>query len=47
VFFLPLVVYAFVRVVSKARPRQRRFVSLPVRSSTAAVLLAEPNDDER
>jgi MFS family permease len=45
-FFLPLVVYAFVRVVSKTRPIQRRFISLPFRSSSAAAMLAEPVDDE-
>jgi MFS family permease len=45
-FFLPLVVYAFVRVVSKTRPIQRGFISLPFRSSSAAAMLAEPVDDE-
>lgn len=45
-FFLPLAIYALVRVVFKARPSQRRFVSLPPRSSTAAALLADISDDE-
>lgn len=45
-FFLPLAIYALVRVVFIARPIERRFVSLPPRSSTAAALLAEPSEDE-
>lgn len=45
-FFLPLVVYAFVRVVSKTRPIQRRFISLPFRSSSAAAMLAEVSEEE-
>jgi MFS family permease len=45
-FFLPLAIYALIRVVFVARPIQRRFVSLPPRSSTAAALLAEPSEDE-
>lgn len=45
-FFLLLVAYAFVRTVSTAHPIQRRFISLPFRSSTAAALLAEPSDEE-
>jgi len=45
-FFAPLVVYALIRVVSIAHPIQRRFVSLPARSSTAAAMLAEPSEDE-
>ena len=44
-FFLPLVVYAFVRIIFTTRPKQRRFISLPYRSSTAAELLAEPSND--
>jgi len=45
-FFLPVAVYALGRIIFKARPGQRRFISLPARSSTAAALLAEPSDDE-
>lgn len=45
-YFVPLALYALVRIISKARPIQRRFVNLPPRSSTAAVLLAEPDIDE-
>ncbi|MEA3503559.1 MAG: hypothetical protein U9R47_12330 [Actinomycetota bacterium] len=45
-FFLPLVVYALARIIFTARPKQRRFISLPYRSSTAAALLAEPSDEE-
>jgi MFS family permease len=45
-FFVPLAIYALTRVVFIARPVQRRFVSLPPRSSTAAALLAEPSEDE-
>jgi MFS family permease len=44
--FLPLAIYALVRIIFKARPIQRRFVSLPPRSSTAAALLAGTSDDE-
>jgi MFS family permease len=44
-FFLPLALYAFARIVFTARPRQRRFINLPARSSTAAALLAEPSDE--
>lgn len=46
-FFLPVVVYALGRIIFKAHPGQRRFISLPARSSTAAALLAEPSDDEQ
>jgi len=45
-FFVPLAVYAFGRIIFTARPKQRRFISLPHRSSTAAAMLAEPSDDE-
>ncbi len=45
-FFVPLAVYALGRIVFTARPRQRRFISLPHRSSTAAAMLAEPSGDE-
>ena len=45
-FFVPLAIYALILVVFIARPIQRRFVSLPPRSSTAAALLAEPSEDE-
>lgn len=45
-FFLPLVVYAFARIIFTARPKQGRFVSLPYRSSTAAALLADPSGDD-
>lgn len=46
-FFVPLVAYALVRIVFTVRPKQRRFISLPHRSSTAAAMLAEPSGDER
>ncbi|MFV1999790.1 MAG: MFS transporter [Acidimicrobiia bacterium] len=46
IYFAPLVVYAFVRIVSKTRPKQREFISLPPRSSTAAALLVESSDDD-
>ena len=45
-FFVPLAIYALIRVVFITRPIQRRFVSLPPRSSTAAAMLAEPSEDE-
>ena len=45
-YFVPLVVYAVVRIIVKERPNQRNFVSLPARSSTAAVLLADPRNDD-
>ena len=45
VYCVPLAIYAFVRILSKARPKQRRFLNLPPRSSTAAVLLADPSQD--
>jgi MFS family permease len=45
-FFVPLAVYALIRVVFIAGPIQQRFVSLPPRSSTAAALLAEPSEPE-
>jgi MFS family permease len=44
-YCVPLAMYAFVRIVFKARPKQRRFLNLPPRSSTAAVLLADPSAD--
>ena len=44
IYFVPLVVFAFVRIIFNERPTQREFVSLPPRSSTAAALLAEPSD---
>ncbi len=45
-YFVPLSVYALWRIISRARPEQRDFVSLPPRSSTAAVLLADASDDD-
>ena len=45
-FFLPLVLYAFGRIVFTTRPKQRRFINLPYRSSTAAAMLAEPSEEE-
>jgi len=45
-YCVPLAIYAFVRIVSKARPKQRRFLILPPRSSTAALLLADPSNEE-
>lgn len=44
-YCVPLGIYTFVRIVSKAQPKQRRFLILPPRSSTAAVLLADPSED--
>ena len=46
IYFVPLGIYALVRIVFKARPSQREFVNLPPRSSTAAVLLAESSEEE-
>lgn len=46
-FFLPVALYGLARVMFMARPIQRRFISLPARSSTAAALLAEPSDDDQ
>jgi MFS family permease len=46
IYFVPLGLYALVRIIFNARPSQRKFVNLPPRSSTAAVLLAEASDDE-
>ncbi|MEA3511943.1 MAG: MFS transporter [Actinomycetota bacterium] len=44
--FVPLVLYALVRIVFTARPKQRRFINLPYRSSTAAAMLAEPSKED-
>jgi len=44
--FLPLATYALARIVFTKRPRQRRFISIPFRSSTAAALLAEPTHQD-
>jgi MFS family permease len=44
--FVPLVLYALARIVFTTRPKQRRFINLPYRSSTAAALLAEPSEEE-
>jgi len=45
-FFLPLVLYALARIIFTARPKQRRFINLPYRSSTAAAMLADPTKEE-
>jgi MFS family permease len=45
-YCVPLAIYTFVRIVSKARPKQRRFLNLPPRSSTAALLLADPSKED-
>jgi MFS family permease len=45
-YFVPLVVYALLRIIFNTRPTQREFVNLPPRSSSAAVLLAESSDEE-
>jgi MFS family permease len=45
-YFVPLVAYAFIRIVFKDRPSQGEFVNLPLRSSTAAVLLADPSKED-
>jgi len=44
-FFVPVAVYAMVRILTAVRPSQGRFISLPPRSSTAAPALADPRDD--
>ena len=44
-FFVPVAVYAVVRILTAVRPSQGRFISLPPRSSTAAPALADPRDD--
>ncbi|MGB5736734.1 MAG: MFS transporter [Thiohalocapsa sp.] len=44
-FFVPVAVYAVVRILTAVRPSQGRFISLPPRSSTAAPVLADPRDD--
>lgn len=44
--FVPLVLYALARIVFTVRPKQRRFINLPYRSSTAAALLAEPSEED-
>ena len=44
-FFVPIAVYAVVRIVRKARPAQQRFINLPPRSSTGAPLLADRQED--
>ncbi|MCH8985706.1 MAG: MFS transporter [Acidobacteria bacterium] len=46
-FFLPVTVYALVRVVFRDRPIQRRFINLPHRSSTAAAMLADRSREKR
>ncbi len=46
-FFLPVALYGLVRIIVIVHPSQRRFISLPARSSTAAALLAEPSDEEQ
>jgi len=45
VAFVPLVIYALARIIFTARPKQRRFINLPHRSSTAAAMLAEPSEE--
>ena len=44
--FVPLALYALARIIFTVRPKQRSFVNLPHRSSTAAALLAEPSEEE-
>ena len=44
-FFVPVAVYAVVRILTAVRPSQGRFINLPPRSSTAAPVLANPRDD--
>ena len=43
--FIPTIAYAIVRIVSKARPPQERFIGLPPRSSPAVALLADEAGD--
>lgn len=45
-FFLPVVAYSLLRIISKARPLQQRFLNLPPRSSIAVALLADPTDGD-
>lgn len=45
-FFVPIAAYSVVRIVRRARPEQRKFINLPPRSSTAAPVLADRQDDE-
>ncbi|MEA2010859.1 MAG: MFS transporter, partial [Actinomycetota bacterium] len=44
--FVPLVLYALARIIFTARPKQRRFINLPYRSSTGVALLAEPSEED-
>ncbi|MDF1595966.1 MAG: MFS transporter [Acidimicrobiia bacterium] len=46
-FFAPVAAYSLYRLMTKARPGQKQFVSLPPRTSLVAARLAEPrpNDD--
>ena len=46
-FFVPVAVYAVVRIITVVRPSQGRFISLPPRSSTAAPVLADTRDDDQ
>ncbi len=45
-FFAPVAAYSLYRLVTKARPGQKRFVSLPPRTSLMAARLAEPRPDD-
>jgi len=45
-YFVPLSIYALLRIIVKKPPVQRDFVSLHPRSSTAAVLLAESSETD-
>lgn len=45
-FFVPLAAYALMQILFRKRPIQRKFLSLPYRSSTAAAMLAAPSEDE-
>jgi MFS family permease len=44
-FFAPVAAYSLYRLVTKARPGQGRFVSLPPRTSLIAARLVEPRPD--
>ena len=45
-FFAPVAIYSLFRIVTKVRPGQRPFISLPPRTSLAAAALAEPRREE-
>ena len=44
-FFAPIAIYSLYRLVTRVRPGQRQFVSLPARTSLVAARLAEPQPE--